>query len=313
MAGSTPDLPPSGEQHELRFGRQRAVATEVGATLRSYTVDDVHVLDGFGIGERSTAGRGQVLAPWPNRLDAGRYSFEGREAQAALDEPAKGNAIHGLVRWLPWQAVSRTESAVTLACVLHPQPGYPWRLALSVEYRLGSDGLTVTASATNLSDVPAPFGIGFHPYLTVGTPVVDAALLTVPASRRLVTDERGLPTSDQAVTGTEFDFTVRRPVASTRLDTAYTDLIRGDDGRTRIELDRPDGERGLTLWADREFGYVMVFTADTVQPSSRRRLAVAIEPMTCPPNALRSGSDVIRLGPGAFWSGTWGITTPYLL
>jgi aldose 1-epimerase len=239
-------------------------ATEVGATLRSYTVDDVHVLDGFAIGDRSTAGRGQVLAPWPNRLDAGRYSFEGREGRAALDEPAMRNAIHGLVRWLPWRAVSRTESAVTLACVLHPQPGYPWRLDLSVEYRLRGDGLTVTASATNVSYVPAPFGIGFHPYLTVGTPVVDVSLLTVPARRRLVTDERGLPISDQAVTGTEFDFTVRRPVASTRLDTAYTELIRGDDGRTRVELDRPDRERGLTLWADREFGYLMAYTGDTV-------------------------------------------------
>jgi aldose 1-epimerase len=111
------------------------------------------------------------------------------------------------------------------------------------------------------------------------------------------------------VAGTEFDFIVRRPVGSTRLDTAYTELIRGDDGRTRVELDRPDGERGLTLWADREFGYLMAYTGDTVQPRSRRRLAVAIEPMTCPPNALRSGSDVIRLGPGgASWNGSWGIT-----
>ena len=226
MAASRPNLPPSGEQHELRLGRHCAVATEVGATLRSYTVDDVHVLDGFAIGDRSTAGRGQVLAPWPNRLDAGRYSFEGREGRAALDEPAMRNAIHGLVRWLPWRAVSRTESAVTLACVLHPQPGYPWRLDLSVEYRLGRDGLTVTASATNVSDVPAPFGIGFHP-LPDGRNACGRRLAADgPARRRLVTDERGLPTSDQAVTGTEFDFTVRRPIASTRLDTAYTELIR---------------------------------------------------------------------------------------
>jgi len=198
MAAFRPNLPPSGEQHEISFGRHRAVATEVGATLRSYTFGDVHVLDGFAVGDRSSAGLGQVLAPWPNRLDAGRYSFEGREGRAALDEPAMGNAIHGLVRWLPWRTVSRAGNAVTLACVLNPQPGYPWRLDLRMEYRLGDDGLTVTASSKNVSDVPAPFGIGFHPYLTVGTPVVDVSLLTIPASRRLVTDERGLPTSDQS-------------------------------------------------------------------------------------------------------------------
>jgi aldose 1-epimerase len=305
---NVPPHPPSGEQHEIRHGDQVVVVTEVGATLRAYSVGGLDVLDGFSVDEPSSAGRGQVLAPWPNRLDGGRYEFDGRPGAAAIDEPELGNAIHGLVRWLPWLLASKTDEAVALECVLHPQPAYPWRLELGLEYRLGADGLGIVARATNASTEEAPFGIGFHPYLTVGTPVVDDSLLTIPARRRLVTDERGLPTGDQAVTGSEFDFTVRRPVASTRLDTAYTELIRGDDGRTRVELDRPDGERSLTLWADREFGYLMAFTGDTVEPRSRRRLAVAIEPMTCPPNALRSGSDVIRLDPGASWSANWGIT-----
>lgn len=301
-------LPPSGEQHEFGFGRHHAVVTEVGATLRSYSVGDAEILDGFAVGERASGGRGQVLAPWPNRLEDGRYSFEGRDGQAALDEPATRTAIHGLVRWWPWQTVSRGASAVTLACVLHPQPGYPWRLELRLEYRLAADGLTVTASARNGSDGPAPFGIGFHPYLTVGTDVIDLSLLTIPARRRLVTDERGLPSGDQAAAGTAFDFAARRPVGPSRLDTAYADLSQGDDGRTRVELDRPDGERGVTLWADRNFRYLMAFTGDTVQPPARRRRSIAIEPMTCPPNALRSGRDLIRLEPGASWSASWGIT-----
>jgi len=308
MGTSGPILSPSGEQHELGFGRHHAVVTEVGATLRAYSVGDVDVLDGFAVGERASGGRGQVLAPWPNRLEDGRYSFEGRDGQAALDEPATRNAIHGLVRWWPWQTVSRAASAVTLACVLHPQPGYPWRLELGVEYRLAADGLTVTASARNGSDVPAPFGIGFHPYLTVGTDVIDVALLTIPARRRLITNERGLPSGDQAVAGSGFDFGARRPVGPTRLDTAYTDLVVGGDGRVRVELDRPDGERGVTLWADGTFRYLMAFTGDTVQPPARRRRSIAIEPMTCPPNALHSGRDLVRLEPGASWSARWGIT-----
>jgi galactose mutarotase-like enzyme len=308
MRTSGPILPPSGEQHELAFGRHHAVVTEVGATLRSYSVGDVEVLDGFAVGERASAGRGQVLAPWPNRLDDGRYSFEGRDGQAALDEPATRTAIHGLVRWWPWRTVSRAASAVTLACVLPPQPGYPWRLELGVEYRLAADGLTVTASARNGSDAPAPFGVGFHPYLTVGSDVIDVSLLTIPARRRLVTDERGLPSGDQAVAGTAFDFGTRRPVGPTRLDTAYTDLLAGGDGRIRVELDHPDGEPGVTLWADQSFRYLMAFTGDTVQPAARRRRSIAIEPMTCPPNALRSGRHLIRLEPGASWSASWGIT-----
>jgi len=297
--------PPSGQQFELRTGGHRAVVTEVGATLRAYTVDGADVIDGFAIDERSSAGRGEVLAPWPNRLGDGQYEFEGQKGHAALDEPARSNAIHGLVRWLPWSATSHTSDAVTMACVLHPQPAYPWRLALQVEYRLGEDGLTVVSEATNLTDRAAPFGLGFHPYLTVGTSTVDTASLVVPARRRLLMDDRALPTGDTEVGGTEFDFTAGRPIGALVLDTAYTDLVRDDDGRARAHLRASDG-RAVTVWVDGTFHHLMVFTGDTLD-AVRRRKAVAIEPMTCPPNALQSGTDLIRLEPGASWSGTWGV------
>ena len=301
-------LPPSGAQYEISRGRQRAAVTEVGATLRAYTVNGKDVIDGFPVAGQSSGGRGQVLAPWPNRLGDGRYAFEGRTGRAALDEPERSNAIHGLVRWLPWQLVSQSADAAQLGCVLHPQPGYPWRLDLRVEYRLTAEGLTVRAEATNLTDATAPFGIGFHPYVTVGTPTVDTALLLVPARRRLLTDTRGLPTGDAAVSGSEFDFTAGRPLGPMRLDTGYTELVRGDDGRACARLDRPGGG-GLTLWVDTAFNYLMVFTGDTVEPAERRRRSVALEPMSCPPNAMVSGTDLIRLDPGASWTGSWGITT----
>jgi aldose 1-epimerase len=92
----------------------------------------------------------------------------------------------------------------------------------------------------------------------------------------------------------------------TRLDTGFTELRRGSDGRARVELDHPDGAAGATLWADERFGYLMVYTGDTL-PEEERRTAVAVEPMTCPPDALRSGTDVVVLRPGARWTGSWGI------
>ena len=298
--------PPSGEQHEIRRGEQVVVVTEVGATLRAYSAGGLDVLDGFTVDEPSSAGRGQVLAPWPNRLDGGRYEFDGHPGAAALDEPELGNAIHGLVRWLPWLLGSKIDHAVSLECLLHPQPAYPWRLELGLEYRLASDGLEVVARATNASSDAAPFGIGFHPYLTMGIPVDDVRL-TIPASRRLTTDERALPVGEADVAETEFDFTVGRTVGATRLDTCFTDLARGSDGRSRARLESTDGERGVEVWADEAFGYLQVYTGDTLEPASRRRQAVAIEPMTCPPNAFATGVDVIRLDPGASWSGAWGI------
>lgn len=296
---------PSGTQHEIRHADQAAIVTEVGATLRAYSADGLDVLDGFSVDEPSS-GRGQVLAPWPNRLDGGRYEFGGRPGTAAIDEPERGNAIHGLVRWLPWLLASRSDDAVALKCVLHPQPAYPWRLELGLEYRLVGDGLEVAARATNASADAAPFGIGFHPYLTMGMPVDDVRL-TIPASRRLTTDERALPAGEEDVAGTEFDFTVGRSVGASRLDTCFARLASGSDGRWRARLESTDGGRSIEVWADEAFGYLQVYTGDTLEPASRRREGIAIEPMTCPPNAFASGVDVIRLEPGASWSGSWGI------
>jgi len=282
--------------------------TEVGASLRHYSVGEVDVVDGYGARELCPSARGQVLAPWPNRLGDGRYEWRGRSGRAPLDEPERRNAIHGLVRWMAWTPLSLAQNLVVLGCRLHPQPAYPWYLDLQVAYRLGRLGLDVTVTATNPSeDEAVPLGVGFHPYLTVGTTPVDRAHLTVPARRRLVTDERGLPTADAAVAGTEYDFVAGRTIGPTRLDTAYTDLLRDEHGRATVVLRGPDDGRQVALWVDETFRYLMVFTADTVDQPGRRRASVAVEPMTCPPDALRSGADLLVLEPGASVSGSWGI------
>src|SRR3954451_24209606 len=171
---------PSGEQFEIEADGQRAIVVEVGGGLRSYTADGEDVLDGYGLDEMSTSGRGQVLSPWPNRLRKGSYEFEGKRYQLPLTEPERHNAIHGLVRWLPWTLVERASERVVVQTVVHPQPGYPFRVALRIEYTLSAAGLSVRSTATNAGDHPCPYGIGAHPYLTVGTPTVDVATLHVP-------------------------------------------------------------------------------------------------------------------------------------
>ncbi len=194
-----------------------------------------------------------------------------------------------------------------LQCVLEPQPAYQWRLALDVEYRLSDIGLSVTTTASNLSTTRAPFGIGFHPYLTAGTATVDEAVLTIPGRRRLIADKQGLPIDETTVTGTSADFTQPRPIGATVLDTAYTDLVADEHGRAHAVLCDPVGGRCVTLWADARFRYLMVFTGDTLEPPEQRRRAVAVEPMSCPPDALRSGRDLIALEPGGQWRGTWDV------
>jgi aldose 1-epimerase len=150
-----------------------------------------------------------------------------------------------------------------------------------------------------------PYGAGQHPYLTFGNGTVDALELKAPGRRVLTHDERDLPVGSEVVDGTEFDFRADRPIGTTTLDNAFTDLERGEDGRAQVELKHRDGRR-LALWVDEGYDYLMLYTGDTRPDVNRRSLAV--EPMTCPPNAFRSGESLVRLEPGQSTTATWGIT-----
>jgi aldose 1-epimerase len=294
-----------GGQVEIARGQQRVAVVTLGGGLRSYEVAGRALLDAFPPGERPTSGRGQVLAPWPNRIENGSYEFEGKHLQLPLTEPEHGNAIHGLVRGATWTVIAVEPDHVAMEYVLEPQPGYPFTLALGIEYALSAAGLTVTTRARNLGIEPCPYGAGQHPYLTLGTPTVDPLLLRVAARVVGLSDERGLPAGSESVDGTEYDFRSARPIGGTVLDNAYTELERDGDGRARVLLDDPDGEAGITLWVDESYPYLMVFTGDPLPDVARR--SIAVEPMTCPPNAFRTGESLIHLQPGELISSTWGI------
>jgi aldose 1-epimerase len=296
---------PSGEQIEIRAGDQRAVVVEVGAGLRSYSAGDREVLDGYGADEMASAGRGQVLMPWPNRIEDGAYEFDGSRHQLPLTEPEGRNAIHGLVRWVAWSAAERDEDRVVLEHTLHPQPGYPFSLALRIEYALSDGGLRVTSTATNIGERHCPYGAGQHPYVRLGGDGVDPLVLRAPGQTVLHADDRGLPASAEGVEGTEYDFRQPRAIGATRLDNAFTDLERDEGGRARVELRRPDDGAGLSVWLDETYRYLQLFTGDPLPSIGRRSLAV--EPMTCPPNAFRTGEALIVLEPGATTTSSWGI------
>jgi aldose 1-epimerase len=295
---------PSGEQFELRHGAQVAVVVELGGGLRSYSAGGRDVVDGYGPDEMPSSGRGQVLIPWPNRLEDGSYEHGGQRHQLPLTEPENGNAIHGLVRWASWTVAEREPHRVVLEHTLQPQTGYPFSLDIAIEYALSEEGLRVSTTATNVGTDACPYGSGAHPYLQLATETVDDVVLRVPARTVLRSDDRGIPVGSAAVDEAELDFRIARPVGATRLDHCFTDLERGPDGRARVELHTPEGVF-LTLWVDETHPYLMLFTGDPLPDVARRSLAV--EPMTCAPNAFRSGDGLIRLEPGESITSSWGI------
>jgi len=291
---------PSGTQIELRRGAARAVVTGRGARLRSWSVDGAELLDTFAADAPADSYRGAVLAPWPNRVRDGRYAFGGVEHRLAATEPERGAALHGLVLDAPFAVVERSGAAVTLACELRGAPGYPFAVRVEVAYGLDADGaVEIVLRATNTGDEAAPFGGGLHPYLHVGR--ADDAVLEVPAATRVPVDpERLLPIGPPVpVAGTEHDFTRARRVGPLALDACLGDLARDDGGRARVRLSAPGAPRAIEVWLEEPFRFVHVYTADAVDDPTRARTAIAIEPLTCAPDAFNSGAGLEVLEPGA--------------
>ncbi len=292
---------------EITSGDQRAVCTESGATLRLYDVGSRPVVEPLGDPDSVVVGsQGEILAPWPNRVVDGRWTWESTDYQLWITEPQRGHALHGLVRTMRWEPVEREADRISLETLVLAHPGWPFPLHLSVSYELGPSGLTSRVTATNVGRTPCPYGVATHPYLAIPGGSVDDAVLEIPAAVWLATDERLAPVERQPTAGTPYEFTSNEPIGARQADTAFTDLERLADGRVEARLTSPDG-RTTVLWGDESVRWWQLFTGDDLPPRWRRA-AVALEPMTCGPNALNTGDDLVVLEPGEHHTMVWGIT-----
>jgi aldose 1-epimerase len=305
--GGIAGRPPSGAQYRIAHGDHRATVTEGSAAVREYRVGDRDVFQSFGEDDIAPAYHSAVLLPWPNRVAAGRYAFDGEELQLPISEPERNCALHGLACWLPWSLVSHEPDRVALSLRVLPSPGYPFQLENEVEYRLGPDGLRVTTTSTNVGPRSCPFGLGFHPYIAAAPgSTIDECTLSLDAGRRLVPDEMLIPKGEEPVAGGQYDFRIERHVGRITLDDAFTGVVRDAQRRSWARLRGVD-ERTAAVWADDKFGYWQVYSADRL-PAPLARRAMAIEPMTAAPNAFNSGAGLIRLEPGESVTAVWGAT-----
>lgn len=294
-------MPPTGEQFEIVSGDVRTIVTEVGAGLRAVEHRGRPYVETFAASARPPRGAGNILVPWPNRTARGRWTWDGVPQQLALSEPP-ANAIHGLLRHVFYRPGERSAEAITLHAVIPPQPGWPVPLDTSVRFAVDPDGLTVTHTVGNVGADAVPFGVGAHPYIRAGDAETDDCTLTLAASSTLPLDG-GLPTGPARSAEGDLDFRAGRPLRGRELDHAFGDCVPATgDTLVRHRLTSPDG--GVELWAEAAFGWVQVFTPDD-HPGRGR--AVAVEPMTCPPDALNSGTGLITLAPGEVWTGSWGL------
>ncbi|GAA3586122.1 aldose 1-epimerase family protein [Amycolatopsis ultiminotia] len=295
---------PTGEQFEITRGKARAVVTEIGAGLRAFEIGGVPYVETFAKDEKPPKGLGQVLLPWPNRTKGGQWEFDGVQQQLEITEQARGNAIHGLTRHLEWELLEHAETSITLAVDVEVQPGWPVPLRATVTYELLPRELVITHEIRNEGEQPIGVGVGTHPYFRIGDTPTDELTLTLPASRvRPYEGDQQMPyAEEQDVAGTEYDFREGKLLAGADLDTAFGTLAQADDGTHQHVLSH--GDEQLVVWTGPDFRWVQVFTPDDLTGRGR---AVAIEPMTCPADALNTGTDLIELEPAGSWSGSWGI------
>lgn len=287
------------QERTLAGGDWRCTVSPFGASLRRLWLTqpskpERDVLWGYTGAANKQGGQGDVLAPWPNRIRDGKYTFAGRTFTLPLNDKQGPNAIHGFLRSRTWD-VDHDESVARFRTRIHPDdhPGYPFDIEVGVAYALDARGLTCAFVARNCGDAPAPFAVGFHPYVAGAA---DDVLLHLPAANRMELADL-LPTGRLLEVHGETDFRVPRRIGRAQLNDCYTGLRADADGFVRIRAN------DVILWMDPAFTHVVVYTGDALGPAARK--AVAIEPMTCGVDAL--SSSVAVLEPGAVAAGTWGL------
>ncbi len=289
----------------LGAGGYTAVVTARAAALRSLQFEGRDLIVPFPKGGPIPDYRGVIAAPWPNRIADGAYVFDGNKHQLPVNEPERETALHGLAFPLDWTLKESDAGSLTLTCAVGPTAGYPFVLELESRFTLDDAGLHTSVTARNAADVAAPYGVCPHPYLVAGSSPLDEWVLEFAADSFLeVTPDRLLPVGVVGVEGHAFDFRSPRPIGSTEIDHAFTG-ITFDGGLARLSLRDPAGT-GVGMSWDTSCPWLQIHTADKPEPVPSR-IGLAVEPMTCPPDAFNSGTDLIRLEPGAEHTASWSI------
>ena len=269
-----------------------AVISTEGAALIGLSVSKLDLIEP---NTRDGLYAGKILAPWPNRIKDGKYSFNKKDYQLPINEVSKNNSLHGLVANCQWEVIFQDQSKVTLQYLLNQPDIYPGKLQLQVTYEIIENGIEITVLSENVGELSAPYGISIHTYLVAGALVKNnELLLQLPSDQFLEVDaERLLPIKLQAVTGTNFDFISLKKISDLFIDHAFK---YSSDYPRSISLLNAEGQ-GAEVIFDDQSKWIQIHTADRdLQADSR--MAVAIEPMTCPPDTFNSGIDLIVLEPG---------------
>ena len=301
---STVRKPRTGNQYSISHGDWKAVITELGATMRKVTYKGRNVIVPLGPDDPVTCCHGQLLVPFPNHIEAGVYTFEGKTYELPIDEHGNNTAIHGYGYRAFWNLEVLTEDSVTLSWRVPYLLGYPFDVTVTVTYTLDDDGLRIRLAARNDGDTNAPWALAIHPWLDNGFngygDEIDGhnaqCTLQVPADTHVTVDDNLIPTGTEPVDGTKYDFREPRLLTEQPYDDAWKDLHHDADGKVTATFHRPDG---LTTFVggDETITSFQVCTG-TGFPAFKHPAGTAVEPQTAYANAFNTGDGLIVIKPG---------------
>lgn len=260
----------------LHCGDYAAEIVAQGAGIKALSFRNEPLVETYTSTPPMTAGL--VLAPWPNRTEDGEFSFDGQHYQLPINEPSRNNALHGLVHEREWELVQRSEDAVTLSCVISEH--WVAEMTLMATYQLHEGGLRVRYSVS--SQEPAPFALGLHTYLNARGADCDDSELTLNVTEHHLLDERNLLTGEVELEG------IAKHVLK---GTVWDDLYRAPEP---LKAQFTAVGKGVQMRCGAGWQWVQLYTPDDYPGRGR---ALAVEPMTAPINALRSGTDLVTMGP----------------
>lgn len=275
----------SGQSIIIKSQNYEACIVTVGAGISYLKYKQQDLVIPHDPTEIPIAHLGKILTPWPNRIANGTYNFDNQEYTLPINDRANNAAIHGLAAWVVWHIDSICPTSCTLSTNIVPIYGYPFNLFCKVTYTISDDkGLEVSIYAQNNGKNTAPYGCGSHPYLTCNQQNIDNLFFTLDSDSVFIVDKNLNPKEQVKVDLLDLNFSSKRKIASTKIDHTFVPNKKNWDAV--LESDH------LKVIMNSDCNFIQVYSGEKLN-----RKGLAIEPMSCPPDAFNSKIGLIYLKP----------------
>ena len=283
---------------EIASGRNTAAISTLAASLVGLTLGSKTPIPRISQGSKSYAG--EALAPWPNRIAGGKYSFDEVDYEVAPSD-GLGNALHGLLHEVEAEVVEERSDSVQLEFQIEPSSSYPGRIQVLVNYRISEQGLEVLHTAINNGGTAAPVGLGTHPYFVVS----ESSYLFVPAGEVARREPSMISNHQDELSSIGMSANRATKVSELELDHEFS-KFRKSEGLAKTYLLDADGS-GIQIW-QLDVDYQMIYTSPGLNFDSGVARAIAIEPQTCAVDAFNNHKGLSIMKPGESLVLNWGVS-----